>query len=159
MGKIHWNVRESESAMSDPVLCVFMRWGMECDRVRVSVEGQQSWYVCELGGVCTLWHCHWSSLASCSALQGTDKDFIQLFLTHKHTTLCLSFARMHKSSFYALEFHGVSLSLCLCVSAVWMIKYSLQLLALIDAGIGLIWIIKFNFAVCELWGCNINLTG
>lgn len=83
-----------------PCVVCFMRREMDCDSVHVSVEGR-SWYVCELGGVCTLWHCHWSSLASCSVMQGTDKDFIQLFLTHKHTSLCPSFACIHKSSFQA----------------------------------------------------------
>lgn len=37
---------------SDPVLCVFMRGGMECDSVHVCVEGQRkadmcvNWMVC-----------------------------------------------------------------------------------------------------------------
>lgn len=72
-------------------LCVFMRrqnglWQCPCHCGRTV----QSWYVCEPASVCvcTLWHCHWSSLASCSEMQGTDKDFIQPFLTHKHTKLC-----------------------------------------------------------------------
>lgn len=52
MGKIHWSVRGRESTISDPVLFVFMRGGMECDSVHVSVEGQSkadmcvNWVVC-----------------------------------------------------------------------------------------------------------------
>lgn len=45
-------MRERESAISDPQLCVFMRGGMECDSVHDSVEGQSkadmcvNWVVC-----------------------------------------------------------------------------------------------------------------
>lgn len=57
-------------------------------------KGRAKLILCDWTGysesVCTRWHCHWSSLASCSAMQWTDKDFIQLFLTHKHISLCLS---------------------------------------------------------------------
>lgn len=46
MGKIHWSVRKRESTVSDPVLCVFMREGMECDSVHVGVEGQSKADTC-----------------------------------------------------------------------------------------------------------------
>lgn len=78
--------------------------GMGCDSVPVIVEGQSKADTCVNRPVCvgaralvrlyTLWLCHWSSLASCSEIRGTDKDFIQPFLTHKHTKLCPCFASL-----------------------------------------------------------------
>lgn len=50
--------------------------------------------------------------------------------TQTHNSLSV-FACMHKSSFLCF-IHAVSLSLCLCVSALRMISSSLQLLSLVD---------------------------
>lgn len=116
-GRVHWRMRERESTIS--VVCFQEMgngvWQCPCQYGRT----EKSWYVCEPGGVCTLWHCHWSSLASCSEMQGTDKDFIQLFLTHKHTTLCLSL-HVYTKQFFRL--HSCSLTFTLLtvgVSALW----------------------------------------
>lgn len=71
--------------------------------------------------MCTLWHCHWSSLASCSVMQTTDKDFIQLFLTHTHTH------RTHTQPFVRLCMHAQKqyfmLSPC-SLTATWLIYSS-----------------------------------
>lgn len=104
MGTIQWILKKREAIISDPFVVCFSWQGKWCVTVSMSVWKDRAKLicVCELGGVCMLWHCHWSSLASCSAMQGTDKDFIQVFLTHKHTTLCLSAHVWTKAVFYAL---------------------------------------------------------
>lgn len=98
-GEIQWGVRGSNCGPELCVECFLWQCPWRCGRTK------QSWYECEPTAVClsmcvcTLWHCHWSSLASCSVMQETDKDFIQLFLTHKHTTLCLALRASTKAVF------------------------------------------------------------
>ena len=105
-------------------VCFYEPRGTECVSVRVCEWKDRAKLicVCELGGVCvyavTLPLIQLSKLLSVAReWQGFHSTVVD---TQTHNSLSV-FACLHKSSFYSSEFHGVSLSLCLCVSAVWII--------------------------------------
>jgi len=118
--------------------CVFSWEGELSATVSMSVWKDRAKLICVWTGWCV--YAVTLPLIQLSKLLSVVRDWqgfhSTVLDTQTHHSLSVS-ACMHKSSFYASEFYRVSLSLCLCVPAVWMLSCCLQLLALIHTGVDL----------------------